>query len=149
MSELEIAEKDQLLEAGFTNWNRRDFNTFCRACEKFGRGDIQSIAKEIDGKTEAEVEKYSKVRVPVLLRLVNGGCWYHFSCSSICIICGLKVFWSRYHELSEWERIIKNIEKGEQRIQRQQDIMNAISIKLDRYKNSWLELKVSCWNTPQ
>lgn len=61
LCEEEVVEKDQLLEAGFTNWNRRDFNAFCRACEKYGRGDIVSIAKEIDGKTEAEVEKYSKV----------------------------------------------------------------------------------------
>lgn len=53
-----------------------------------------------------------------------------------------QVFWSRYQELNEWERIVRNIEKGEQKIQRQQDIMNAISVKLDRYKNPWLELKV-------
>ena len=29
------------------------------------------------------------------------------------------VFWERHQELSDWERIIKNIERGEQRIQRQ------------------------------
>ncbi|GMH40196.1 hypothetical protein BSKO_08100 [Bryopsis sp. KO-2023] len=112
LTEEEVAEKDQLLEAGFTNWNRRDFNAFCRACEKYGRGDIGSISKEIDGKTEEEVEAYSKV------------------------------FWARYQELNEFERIVKNIEKGEQKIQRQQDIMDAISAKLDRYKNPWLELKI-------
>ena len=32
---------------------------------------------------------------------------------------------------------IKNIERGEQRIQRQQDIMQAIARKLDQYKNPW------------
>jgi hypothetical protein len=26
----EVAEKDRLLEEGFSNWNRRDFNAFCR-----------------------------------------------------------------------------------------------------------------------
>ena len=31
---------------------------------------------------------------------------------------------------------------GEQRIQRQQDIMNAIAAKLERYKNPWQELKI-------
>lgn len=30
----EIEEKEQLLSEGFSNWNRRDFNAFVRACEK-------------------------------------------------------------------------------------------------------------------
>ena len=33
-------------------------------------------------------------------------------------------------------------ERGEQRIKRQQDIMNAIAAKLERYKNPWQELKL-------
>jgi SWI/SNF-related matrix-associated actin-dependent regulator of chromatin subfamily A member 5 len=52
------------------------------------------------------------------------------------------VFWDRYQELNEWEKIIKNIERGEQKIQRQADIMNAITNKLEKYKNPWQELKV-------
>lgn len=34
LSEEEAAEKDKLLQEGFSNWNRRDFNAFVRACEK-------------------------------------------------------------------------------------------------------------------
>ncbi len=34
LSEEEIEEKEQLLSEGFSNWNRRDFNAFVRACEK-------------------------------------------------------------------------------------------------------------------
>lgn len=34
LSEEEMAEKEKLLQDGFTNWNRRDFNAFTRACEK-------------------------------------------------------------------------------------------------------------------
>jgi SWI/SNF-related matrix-associated actin-dependent regulator of chromatin subfamily A member 5 len=48
-----------------------------------------------------------------------------------------KVFWERYTELNDYERITKNIERGEQRIQRQADIMAAIAAKLDRYRNPW------------
>lgn len=33
-------------------------------------------------------------------------------------------------------------ERGEQRIQRQQDIMTAIAAKMERYKNPWQELKL-------
>ncbi len=79
---------------------------------QYGRNAIADIAKEVEGKTEAEVSKYSKK------------------------------FWKRYHELNDSERVIKNIERGEQRIQRQQDIMNALAAKLERYRNPWQELRL-------
>lgn len=105
-------EKEQLLEEGFSTWSRRDFNSFIRACEKYGRNDIKSIASEMEGKTEEEVERYAKV------------------------------FKERYRELNDYDRIIKNIERGEARISRKDEIMKAIGKKLDRYKNPWLELKI-------
>jgi SWI/SNF-related matrix-associated actin-dependent regulator of chromatin subfamily A member 5 len=37
LSEEEVAEKERLLQEGFSNWNRRDFNAFVRACEKVRR----------------------------------------------------------------------------------------------------------------
>lgn len=108
----ELEEKERLLEDGFSSWSRRDFNTFIRACEKYGRNDIKSIASEMEGKTEEEVERYAKV------------------------------FKERYKELNDYDRIIKNIERGEARISRKDEIMKAIGKKLDRYKNPWLELKI-------
>uniref|UniRef100_A0A2N9GWX1 Chromatin-remodeling complex ATPase n=2 Tax=Fagaceae TaxID=3503 RepID=A0A2N9GWX1_FAGSY len=108
----ELEEKERLLEDGFSSWSRRDFNTFIRACEKYGRNDIKSIASEMEGKTEEEVERYAKV------------------------------FKDRYKELNDYDRIIKNIERGEARISRKDEIMKAIGKKLDRYKNPWLELKI-------
>ncbi|XP_058758565.1 ISWI chromatin-remodeling complex ATPase CHR11-like [Vicia villosa] len=108
----ESEEKEQLLEQGFSSWSRKDFNTFIRACEKYGRNDITSIASEMEGKTEEEVEIYAEV------------------------------FKERYKELNDYDRIIKNIERGESRIARKDEIMKAIGKKLDRYKNPWLELKI-------
>ncbi|MCD9645194.1 ISWI chromatin-remodeling complex ATPase chr11 [Datura stramonium] len=108
----EQEEKEKLLEEGFSTWSRRDFNTFIRSCEKYGRNDIKSIAAEMEGKTEEEVERYAKV------------------------------FKERYKELNDYDRIIKNIERGEARISRKDEIMKAIGKKLDRYKNPWLELKI-------
>ena len=40
---------------GFTNWSKRDFNQFVKACAEYGRDDIDAISKEIDGKTPEEV----------------------------------------------------------------------------------------------
>ncbi|KAK7348209.1 hypothetical protein VNO80_22759 [Phaseolus coccineus] len=108
----ELEEKEQLLEEGFSSWSRKDFNAFIRACEKYGRSDIKSIASEMEGKTQEEVERYAKV------------------------------FKERYKELNDYDRIIKNIERGEARISRKDEIMKAIGKKLDRYKNPWLELKI-------
>ncbi|KAK1291858.1 putative chromatin-remodeling complex ATPase chain [Acorus calamus] len=45
-------------------------------------------------------------------------------------------------EPEEYDRIVKNIERGEARISRKDEIMKAIGKKLDRYKNPWLELKI-------
>ncbi|KAL7105006.1 hypothetical protein ACP275_07G018300 [Erythranthe tilingii] len=108
----EQEEKDGLLEQGFSTWSRKDFNAFIRACEKYGRNDITSIASEMEGKTEEEVGRYANI------------------------------FKDRYKELNDYDRIIKNIERGEARISRKDEIMKAIGKKLDRYKNPWLELKI-------
>ncbi len=43
LSEEEIEEKEQLLSEGFSNWNRRDFNAFVRACEKVLRGPFMVL----------------------------------------------------------------------------------------------------------
>jgi len=55
LTEEESQEREQLLEQGFSNWNRRDFTSFVRACERYGRQAIPEITKEIEGKTEEEV----------------------------------------------------------------------------------------------
>ncbi|XP_020108881.1 ISWI chromatin-remodeling complex ATPase CHR11-like isoform X2 [Ananas comosus] len=108
----EQQEKERLLEEGFSSWTRRDFNTFIRTCEKYGRNDIKSIASEMEGKTQEEVERYAKV------------------------------FKERYRELNDYDRIIKIIERGEAKISRKDEIMRAIRKKMDRYKNPWSELKI-------
>ena len=49
------------MELGFANWTKRDFNAFIKGSEKYGRGDIKSIAAEIDGKSLGEVTEYHAV----------------------------------------------------------------------------------------
>lgn len=79
---------------------------------QYGREQLADITREVEGKSEAEVREYQTV------------------------------FWQRYKELNDYERVIKNIERGEQRIQRQADIMNAIRDKMERYRNPWQELRL-------
>ena len=113
LTEDEIAEKDSLLQEGFTNWTRRDFNQFIKANEKFGRDDMESISKEVEGKTADEVIEYAAV------------------------------FWERCHELTDCDRIMAQIEKGEQRIQRRQDIKRALEAKMSRYRAPFHQLRIA------
>lgn len=87
---------------GFTNWNKRDFNQFIKANEKFGRDDIENISKEVEGKTAEEVMEYSSI------------------------------FWDRCNELQDIERIMAQIERGEAKIQRRIGIKKALDAKVNR-----------------
>jgi SWI/SNF-related matrix-associated actin-dependent regulator of chromatin subfamily A member 5 len=109
----ELAEKEALLGEGLSTWSRRDFNAFVRACEKHGRAALAEVAKEVEGKSEEEVRAYAAV------------------------------FAARCAELNDADRILKNIERGEQRLQRQAAIMDAIAAKLAGCRNPWQELRVA------
>uniref|UniRef100_A0A8C1W5I5 SWI/SNF related, matrix associated, actin dependent regulator of chromatin, subfamily a, member 1 n=1 Tax=Cyprinus carpio TaxID=7962 RepID=A0A8C1W5I5_CYPCA len=108
----ETEEKEKLLTQGFTNWNKRDFNQFIKANEKYGRDDIDNIAREVEGKTPEEVMEYSAV------------------------------FWERCNELQDIEKIMAQIERGEARIQRRISIKKALDAKIARYKAPFYQLRI-------
>ncbi|VDP05105.1 unnamed protein product [Soboliphyme baturini] len=113
LTEEELAEKEVLLQQGFSNWNRRDFQQFIKANEKYGRSDIESISHEVEGKTPEEVKAYAKV------------------------------FWNRYHELGDVDRVKAQIERGEARIQRRLSIKYALDAKIAKYKASFHQLRIA------
>ncbi|KAL9645087.1 hypothetical protein ABK040_004578 [Willaertia magna] len=55
----EKAERTRLLKEGFPKWTKKDFQNFCKACEKYGRNDISNISKEIE-QSESQVKRYIK-----------------------------------------------------------------------------------------
>ena len=61
LTEEEKLEKEELSKQGFPNWTKRDFISFCKANEKYGRDNIEQIAYEVEGKTLQEVKDYSAV----------------------------------------------------------------------------------------
>lgn len=71
------------------------------------------IASEIEGKTEAEVSAY------------------------------LETFKRRYTELNDHERLLRNIQRGEERLARHAEVAGLIRAKLAQYKNPWSELRLS------
>jgi len=78
----------------------------------FDRHDITDIATEIDGKTADEVKKYSKT------------------------------FWSRYKEISDYERYITKIEKGESEIEKQAEIQEQLTAKIGRHRLPLQQMKI-------
>ncbi|XP_075972859.1 nucleosome-remodeling ATPase imitation SWI isoform X1 [Anticarsia gemmatalis] len=113
LTEEEVQEKETLLTQGFTNWTKRDFNQFIKANEKYGRDDIDNIAKDVEGKTPEEVMEYSAV------------------------------FWERCHELQDIDRIMGQIERGEAKIQRRASIKKALDAKMARYRAPFHQLRIS------
>merc|ERR1712073_178434 len=113
LSEEEQEEKEDLLSQGFTNWSKRDFNQFIRLHEKYGREEVDSISKEIEGKTPEEVKEYAAV------------------------------FWDRKEELQDIDRIIAQIEKGEAKIQRRALIRKALDAKIARYRAPFHQLRLA------
>uniref|UniRef100_A0A4W5LIS2 SNF2 related chromatin remodeling ATPase 1 n=1 Tax=Hucho hucho TaxID=62062 RepID=A0A4W5LIS2_9TELE len=112
LSPEETEEKEKLLTQGFTSWNKRDFNQFIKANEKYGRDDIDNIAREVEGKNPEEVIEYSAI------------------------------FWERCNELQDIEKIMAQIERGEARIQRRISIKKALDAKIARYKAPFHQLRI-------
>lgn len=105
LSASERDELNRLRGSGFSSWSKRDFLSFLHASELFGRNDLNSISQNIPGKTEAEVRAYSKV------------------------------FWDSYKKIDGWQKYIKMIEKGEEKLVRSKQIEQVIKKKLNKYKN--------------
>lgn len=113
VTEKELEERDTLLTEGFLIWTKRDFNQFIKANEKYGRDDIENIAKEVEGKTPEEVMEYSAV------------------------------FWERCSELQDCDRILAQIERGESKIQRRAGIKKALDAKMARYRAPFHQMRIS------
>ena len=101
-----------LLQLGFSTWSRKNFQQFVKASERYGRTDIDSIAAEIEGHTRDEVAEYAKI------------------------------FWERYTDVADHEKIIANIERGEQRIQRRHAVRQALDDKIAKYKAPFHQLRI-------
>jgi SWI/SNF-related matrix-associated actin-dependent regulator of chromatin subfamily A member 5 len=70
LSDEEQVEKERLLTTGFTNWSKRDFNQFIKANEKYGRDDIDNVAREVirsSWNTKIRVDLFSIHNKPILI----------------------------------------------------------------------------------
>ncbi|KIW76376.1 hypothetical protein Z517_11122 [Fonsecaea pedrosoi CBS 271.37] len=113
LTEEEKQLKAEMQEHGFGNWNRRDFQQFINGSAKFGRTNYEGIATEVDSKEPDEVEKYAKV------------------------------FWKRYTEIAEFDKYIKNIEAGEEKLRKTERQRKMLRKKMEMYRVPLQQLKIN------
>jgi SWI/SNF-related matrix-associated actin-dependent regulator of chromatin subfamily A member 5 len=104
LTEEEKAEKERLIEKGFPEWNKRDFQQFLNGSAKFGRQNYNGIAEEVDGKTAEEIAEYAKV------------------------------FWKKYKTLDNWQKHIGVIEDGEMRVRQSEQRKELLKKKIGMYR---------------
>ncbi|GKT90535.1 LOW QUALITY PROTEIN: chromatin remodelling complex ATPase chain ISW [Colletotrichum tofieldiae] len=113
LNEEEQEEKQCLSQQGFGEWNRRDFQQFINASGRYGRNDYESIAEDIDNKTATEVKQYAKV------------------------------FWQRYTEIADYNKYIKVIEDGEERMRKIEHQRKLLRKKMSQYRVPLQQLKIN------
>ena len=91
-------EKRELIEEGFGDWSRSQYYNFVKACAKYGRTDISSIAAEMDMPEEA-VAPYSEA-------------FWKYGPTEL---------------KNEWERVLGNIERGEKRLVKQKKLSGLLT----------------------
>ncbi|KAL5118908.1 chromatin remodeling complex Adenosinetriphosphatase [Pleosporales sp. CAS-2024a] len=104
LTEAEKAEKERLIEKGFPEWNKRDFQQFLNGSAKFGRTNYDGIAEEVDGKTAEEIQEYAKV------------------------------FWKKYKTLDNWQKHLNVIEDGELRVRQSEQKKELLKKKIGMYR---------------
>ncbi|CAM9111468.1 unnamed protein product [Phaeothamnion confervicola] len=109
----DLAEKRLLLSQGFPSWKKSHMRVYVDSCNRHSRKNLSAVAADV-GKPEDEVRRYHEA------------------------------FWARGGEclpLAEWERLTKNIERGERRLE---DVgrMSAATAELLRvYEDPWNQLE--------
>ena len=67
----------------------------------------------------------------------------HFYENILSMIIIYQVFWERYKELTDYERIINVITKGEERIEKKVRMKKALAQKVSNYQKPEIQLKIS------
>lgn len=99
-------EKRELLAEGFGHWSRSQYYHFVKACAKFGRDDISSIANDMDMPQE-EVGPY-------------GEAFWNYGPTEL---------------KNEWDRVVGNIERGEKKLAKQKKLSSLLSKFVSTFQN--------------
>jgi superfamily II DNA/RNA helicase len=96
----ELRELEELKQEGFSTWHRKHLLQLVRAMEKYGSDDLDNITEAVEDHTAEQVEEY------------------------------FDVWCERYKEVNGWERYIAQIERGNQRREKEAEIVRVIQAKV-------------------
>jgi len=114
LSEEELLEKEELQKQGFEDWSKRDYQQLIKAYEAHGRdASAELLAGEITGQDLASVLKYTKV------------------------------FWKRWKELEDWERIESRIVEGQAKREKQNNLEDLLQRKICSVRYPMQELDLN------
>eukprot|EP00977_Amphora_coffeiformis_P010111 scaffold2357_cov167-Amphora_coffeaeformis.AAC.19 len=99
-------EKLELIAEGFEDWSRSQYYHFVKACAKFGRDDIASIAADMDMPEEA-IQPYSDA-------------FWKYGPTEL---------------KKEWERVSGSIERGEKKIAKQKKLTQLLTKFVSTFDN--------------
>ncbi|KAL9085332.1 MAG: hypothetical protein Q9165_007623 [Trypethelium subeluteriae] len=113
LTEAEKEEKDRLIQQGFGDWNKRDFQQFINGSAKYGRDNYDEIAEEVDSKQPDEIEKYAHV------------------------------FWKKHREIENYQKHIDHIQEGEARRDKSEHQKAMLKKKIRSYRVPLQQLKLN------
>ncbi|KAF8523173.1 P-loop containing nucleoside triphosphate hydrolase protein [Hysterangium stoloniferum] len=114
LTEEEIARKEELSRHGFDNWSKRDFQQCVKAVEAHGRdAPDEVLAQEMKHKIAEEVKAYAKV------------------------------FWKRWRELEDFQRLEQRILEGEARREKQDNLVALLDEKIKSVQCPMQELELN------
>lgn len=113
LTEQEQEEKAALIEKGFPEWNRRDFQQFLNGSAKYGRDNYEGISEEVDGKNTQEIAAYAKV------------------------------FWKKYKSIENYQKYVGIIEEGEARTRKLEENRRLLKKKMAMYRVPLQQLKIN------
>ncbi|RMD41013.1 hypothetical protein DV735_g4116, partial [Chaetothyriales sp. CBS 134920] len=113
LTEAEKQLKAELQEQGFHNWNRRDFQQFINGSARYGRDNFEGIALEVDSKNIDEIKQYAKA------------------------------FWKNYKLIEDWEKHVRAIEAGEERLRKTEHQRKMLRKKMQMYRVPLQQLKIN------
>jgi SWI/SNF-related matrix-associated actin-dependent regulator of chromatin subfamily A member 5 len=113
LSAEEITELNNILQTGFTNWERKEYETVVNLIDKHGRNCYEQLKAELENKSIDEIKDYCKV------------------------------FWERIMDLPDGSKIVRNIEKREKIEKQKENASKLISKKMSTAENSYENIKLN------
>ncbi len=113
LNEEEIIELNDIIPTCFPDWDKREYEVFVNAIDKYGRTAYQKIEQEIPTKNVDQIKKYSEA------------------------------FWERINDVPEGSKIMRNIERKEKIEKQKENSTKLLGKKVRQSDNNYECIKIN------